>query len=682
MPDVIEFNLLDKPALFQAPISGNTFHGLNDPRHVEHGLNVGDGVSDATAAVMFADAQPRPHMTSGVFLVSGISLLKQWSVDRGAMFKVSAGATLTMPVPDAGPYQIFDCSASGASVSFSTAGTVYPEWFGLNVGTGDDDNAAMIAMVTAITVQGTTVWLNPDKTYHVSNLEVMSPINASAGWSLYINGIGVNWRGWGTLSRMPVVAPATAGAILKMENCTDFTFEVRTNGRESEIPSAEDLDVVMFMGCTRFSVPRYASNDSSRHGINFTDCSEFTYGDVVSYDARKYGVSMETPRYSIGGTLMVRGSKERWAHELTDGARDIVAPNVLAYGSLGGVQLGSHQVAGQSSAGIVYPVVYVNGVDPSESVPVGTEPTLAQIVTTVGCSIQGDTHDANNVLLPSPNVHEDTTIGILDVHYATEAGLSAELVRRLTVNCMRLRNNKAANSSFGAVVANGGEVLFLGGYVRGFGRMMYLLKCERVIIRNMVFEDNTAKLLITDCEDVEFQGCTWVRNTPSDYLVEVNGAAGHSMNRLAFLNCTIGTGPDANSKVAARINLGSTGTLAEYHQYNTKGLLVDVVQPGGYQPVQAFYTDDQTFRTFPVNSANPRVDRTANWMAQNTSATTYTTFIGIRDGMEFTVYWNDALTTLANSAQFSLIGGTRTSTVGKFSRFKVRGSNINEILYV
>lgn len=65
---------------------------------------------------------------------------RQIKVIPGASINVASGKTLTMPVPEAGHYQIF--SGTG-TVAFVSSGSVYPTWWGA-IGDGvTDDTAAM-----------------------------------------------------------------------------------------------------------------------------------------------------------------------------------------------------------------------------------------------------------------------------------------------------------------------------------------------------------------------------------------------------------------------------------------------------------------------------------------------------------------------------------------------------------
>ncbi len=68
-------------------------------------------------------------------------------VDQNAGFSLASGAVLTLPVPQAGPYQIF--SGSG-TVAFSTGGTANAKWWGATGGGGADDTAAINAALTAV----------------------------------------------------------------------------------------------------------------------------------------------------------------------------------------------------------------------------------------------------------------------------------------------------------------------------------------------------------------------------------------------------------------------------------------------------------------------------------------------------------------------------------------------------
>jgi hypothetical protein len=633
------------------------------------------------AADAAATLAANPVVPEGVYRLNNLTLTKRFSFQRGGILKPNVGQVVSLPVPDAGPWQIFDTSLGGAgSILFTDAGIIHPEWFGHDVEGGADGNTAWVAMANAIVEDGCTIWLRPEYTYYVGNAVEMDPANTVA---IVFDGIRVHVDGGGGLSRMPVTAPAAASIVLRILNADGITFRARLDGRKDEVPVL-DVDTVVIKSCTNVHVPYYESIDSARHGLNLTDCTGVVFGDAVSYDSRKYGVSLETPRFVLGGKLIARGSEERWGHELTDGPQDVVAGTVLAYGCLGATQLGSHAAEGQSSRGIVYPTIYSYGVDKAVTLAVGTEPTLAQIVQTTGVSIQGDTESAPGVPLVTPNAHFDTTIGTLDVHYASEAGLSAQLTRRLSVGQMRLINPPGvAPSSRGAYIIDGTEVLLLGGYVRGWGRMLHCVGCEKVIIRNLVFDYNSGRALFEDCRWISLQGCTWLRNTPPDYLVHVQNSAGFAMDRVEVVDCTVVTGTDANTKTSLRIDCGSTGTLAELHVRGTRDMTLDIFRPSNYEPVTAYYTDDETHRTLiPANSSTPRVDRSRSWIVANTAATNLTGFTGGRDGMLREIFWNDTNTTAVHSATFNLIGGaTRAPAANKYSLFMYRGTAWVELLY-
>jgi len=83
---------------------------------------------------------------------------------RGAVFEVADTKTLTMPSPDAGRYQIFDCQGTGAVVL--TGGDAYPEWWGAAGDGVTDDTAAVQAAFDS----GTKTILLDNATYLVSGI--------------------------------------------------------------------------------------------------------------------------------------------------------------------------------------------------------------------------------------------------------------------------------------------------------------------------------------------------------------------------------------------------------------------------------------------------------------------------------------------------------------------------------
>jgi len=54
----------------------------------------------------------------------------QLIIPKGTVLKIATGKTLTMPVPDAGSYQIFDCQGTGQVVFSGTKSYGFPEWWG------------------------------------------------------------------------------------------------------------------------------------------------------------------------------------------------------------------------------------------------------------------------------------------------------------------------------------------------------------------------------------------------------------------------------------------------------------------------------------------------------------------------------------------------------------------------
>jgi hypothetical protein len=646
--------------------------GLHNPRHRRFaGGARGDGVADDTAALLAADAAPDVHtpvLVRGTYRVGTAVLTRQMRIRRGAVIQVPAGAVLTLPVPDAGPYPIFDTPPDAPGVRFSDAGRVRPEWFGQAEGAGVDGNAAWVALATAITRDGTTIWLRRGRTYFVGAATRMDDMEPRA---ICIDGVSVALDGGGTLERAPTADPALV--VLWIGNARDVLVNVRLGGNMPAIPAATALDTLVLSACERVHLPAMSSADSARHGVNLDRCRYVRWGDAQVHAPRRYGISVDAGRRVCGGNMLAQGARERAGLELTNGCRDVVAGRLVSIANSDGLILGEHNGADQGSERIVYPSVFVNGVSPGAVVAAGAEPTNAQIVTQRGVLIQGGAFQG------VPNDHRDVTIGTLDVFYVLQNGINASQVHWLNVGTLRLRNNHAGDRR-GVYMQDCGEVVLRGGYVMGWGPMMELLRVQHVIVRDLVLRENNGALLATNCPRVTLQGLRFQGNTATDHLVKVIGTGGFAMSRLDVIDCSA-TG---NTKSTVRVDLGSTGTLAELHWRGNMGLTLDVNRPAGYEPVGAYDTDDPAWRPAAANSASPRVDRSRSVTVQNTLPTLLTNFAGGREGMERQVWWNDSVTTTVHDpvAGLSLVGGaTRLSAQGKYSGFLYQGGRWIEMWY-
>lgn len=655
----------------------------------------GDGVTEDTAAFLALDAAlatPNPGVPAGEYPVGAMALNKVWAFQRGAVALLSAGEPVSMPVPQAGDYQIFQME-EGAVLTFSTPGVVRPEWFGHDVDNGGDGNAAWRSMIASL-VDGCTVWLENGKTYIVGAGTMMDSPDAT----LVIAGkAGLALDGGGTLKLADTAG--AVGTLLRIEDSTDIYINIRVDGNKDGIPSANDVDVLMLSGCERIHLGPYVSTDSAQHGINFTNCRYVTSGPMQSFWSRKYGMSLQTPFGANLGQTTAVGSEERHGHELTDGPDTVLAGHILAVGCVAGVNLGQHGDPGQSSRAIVYPPLLVNGIaeDQLALVPPGTEPTLAQIVTEDGVEITGGTDGVN------PNNHYDTTFVSVNVHYATTTGLKAQQAYRLQVGQTNLINAPGeAPSSRGIYTTLCGQAQFGPGRVRGFGRMAEVLDTDLAVFRGIIFESNSARLVVDDSKRVVLDGCIWSANTPSDFLIEISGSNLFEMESIDIVNCLAFTD---NTKLSVRLDMGypasSPATVKRFRMVNNIGLTADIYRGPGttnYEPVLAYhattnphggyYTDDTVWRTFPVNNTagatvTPRVDRSRNWVVKNTATTNLAGFTGGREGMEINVHWDEALTTAVYSgAAHRIIGGvTRAPASGKYSRYVYQSGIWIEMVY-
>jgi hypothetical protein len=645
--------------------------GLHNLQHLRFaGGAAGDGVADDTAALLEGDAAAdvdTPVLARGTYRVGTATLTKQLRIRRGAVIQVPAGQVLTLPVPDAGPYPIFDTPPEAPGVRFSDAGRVRPEWFGPAAGDAVDGNAAWVAMAAAITRDGTTIWLRRGCTYPVGDAVRMDPVQNRA---VVLDGIGVVLDGGGSLERAAGADPAMV--VLWIGNAQDVVVNVRLGGPTA--PAANLAEVLVVSQCQRVQIPGLGAADSAWHGIDLDRCGFVQWGSLQVRAPRRHGMRVDGGRRVSGGNLLVQGAVEGPALELTNGCRDVVAGTVVSIGSRDGVVVGEHGGAEQGNERIVLPTVFVSGVRADEELAAGALPADAQIATQRGLVIEG------GAFAGVPNDNGDVTVGTLDVYYVLQAGIRATQLRRFTVGTLRLRGHGAA-APCGADLADCGEVMLQNGFVMGWGRMMQLLRVEHLMLRNLVFGGNLAAILATDCPRITLQGVHFKGNAAADALVRVTGSEGFAMSRLDVTDCTASAD---NAQPVVQLDLGATGTLGELVWRGNRGLTLSVNRPGGYEPVAAYHTDDEAWRTLALNSATPRVDASRGWVVQNTTATSLTTFAGGREGMERYVFWNDAFTTAVHNAQSGLVligGATRAPASGRHSLFLYRSGRWIELVY-
>ena len=96
------------------------------------------------------------YFSEGTYLIDAdltIPVGMQPIIPKGTVLKIATGKTLTMPVPDAGLYQIFDCQGTG-KVEFNTPGDLHPEWWGAVADNSTDSAAAINAAIVAAEVEG------------------------------------------------------------------------------------------------------------------------------------------------------------------------------------------------------------------------------------------------------------------------------------------------------------------------------------------------------------------------------------------------------------------------------------------------------------------------------------------------------------------------------------------------
>lgn len=85
---------------------------------------------------------------------------------QGGSIDVAGGQTLTMPLPDAGPYRIF--TGAGA-VRFSVSGTVYPQWWGATA-SGADESASVQAALNSLPATGGLVTIANGIKFNIKRL--------------------------------------------------------------------------------------------------------------------------------------------------------------------------------------------------------------------------------------------------------------------------------------------------------------------------------------------------------------------------------------------------------------------------------------------------------------------------------------------------------------------------------
>jgi len=89
------------------------------------------------------------YFSEGTYLIDAdltIPVGMQPIIPKGTVLKIATGKTLTMPVPDAGLYQIFDCQGTGR-VEFSRGKEAYPEWWGAVADNGLTDCTSAVQAV-------------------------------------------------------------------------------------------------------------------------------------------------------------------------------------------------------------------------------------------------------------------------------------------------------------------------------------------------------------------------------------------------------------------------------------------------------------------------------------------------------------------------------------------------------
>lgn len=201
-------NTSSQQGAFKRNLVEDLNQGLKNPWHYIDAGDIGDGTTDARAAILAADADgPVDLSVAGTYLInSNMTLTRMPSISQGAKLKPASGIVVTLSAGYyAGNYHVFDISAGGSfAFAANSVSVAYPIHFGA-LSANADNTTYLQACIDSLAYLGVPVDIGPDKL-----LTGKLDITAFAKFTLY---------GTGTLKAK---ATRFLGAMLDFDASTDI----------------------------------------------------------------------------------------------------------------------------------------------------------------------------------------------------------------------------------------------------------------------------------------------------------------------------------------------------------------------------------------------------------------------------------------------------------------------------
>jgi hypothetical protein len=438
----------------------------------------------------------------------------------------------------------------------------YPEIWGAAGDGATDDGPAFIRMFLQVT-HGTTIWLSPGKTYLIGASQLMEARPKKR--ILKLMGVrDLRITGGGGLKRADYDPEHLEATLLFLGDCISPVVEnVTIDGNRVAGGNTGINDVLVFNGCTGPQVRDVRITDSTRHGINFTECSDVRWNRVVVEDPLRYGISHDRTRGIVGADLVCTGSAERSALEFTNGCSEWDVQHVEANGCrLGGLLIGEHEGPGQSNR---------NGLVSHLTVRGGER----------GITIQGDTGVGN--------YNEDIRLQDVEVRDVTENAVIVGNGRRIHISAFTLRGTGAAPAPRGVLMTDQtSDVTLEHGLIQGCGTPVEANRVGEVTLRGVAVRDCHAAMQFLGCERVTGHDLEISGSRSDDHLCVFDATAAPDGTELVDFQRVAA---QDNAVTSARFVSGPGQPLARLVWLDNRGITLDVEHSDGVAAILEIVTN-------------------------------------------------------------------------------------------